>query len=126
MLFSRTVDQRRTWQLVAVPTQGGAVRSFPASPLPVSATRANWARSGFVAFTGYAPGWQEYGVGDWRGWHGGAPSVGLRSYRSGALSLLVPDGETLAVVDAGEAVIRRFTVRGDRSATAVTDHRQVP
>ena len=57
ILFSRSMDKGRTWDLFVVPAAGGAPRRFPAVPLSVSATRANWSTTnGLIAFTGARAG----------------------------------------------------------------------
>src|SRR5437762_600079 len=58
ILFSRSVDGRKTWDLktwdlFVVPASGGEAHKLSSSRLPVSATRANWSpRSNLIAFTG--------------------------------------------------------------------------
>jgi Tol biopolymer transport system component len=53
VLFSRTRDKGRTWDLFLIPVSGGEARRLSAAPLPVSATRANWSKdTGLIAFTG--------------------------------------------------------------------------
>jgi hypothetical protein len=42
VLFSRTTDGGKHWDLFVVPTAGGAARPLTNVPLPVSATRPDW------------------------------------------------------------------------------------
>src|ERR1700743_3366682 len=58
ILFSRSVDEGKSWDLFVVPVSGGRARRFVQSPLPlpVAATRASWSRYGStIAFTGVSP-----------------------------------------------------------------------
>src|SRR5690348_8746480 len=49
VLFSRTRDGGKSWELMRVAARGGEPAPFFDSPLPVSATRADWSISGKVA-----------------------------------------------------------------------------
>lgn len=125
VLFSRTTDNRKTWDLIVVPAAGGEVHRLASSRLPVSATRASWStRLNEIAFTGTSPDARD------TVWLINADGTQARQLAAAGLSDRVlypswyPDGETLAVVDAGEAVIKRID-RKRLSAVAVTDHAQV-
>lgn len=53
VLFSRSADKGKTWELLAVPSAGGQARRVSHAPLPVSATRPNWSiKNHLIAFTG--------------------------------------------------------------------------
>ena len=46
VLFSRTTDGGKHWELFVVPAAGGAARPLTNAPLPVSATRPDWSKIG--------------------------------------------------------------------------------
>ena len=125
VLFSRTTDNRKTWDLLVVPTDGGDAHTLSSSRLPVSATRASWSmRHNLIAFTGTtADGMSTV-------WLINADGTQPRQLASAGLSDRVfypswyPNGETLAVMDAGEEVIKRID-RQRLTAVPVTDHKQV-
>src|SRR4051812_17205722 len=55
ILFSRTLDNGKTWSLMTIPATGGPVKPF--AVLPVSATRASWSPvSNRIVFNGDGPG----------------------------------------------------------------------
>lgn len=125
VLFSRTTDNRKTWELLVVPTTGGETHRLNRSPLPVSATRANWSmRHRLIAFTGTFPDGKN------TVWLINADGTQARHLESAGLSENVlypswyPDGEALAVVDAGEQVIKRID-RARLTAVPVTDRQKV-
>jgi Tol biopolymer transport system component len=56
ILFSRSFDGKKTWNLFTVSIEGGRARAFNMTTIPVSATRPNWSWSnGKIAFTGMSP-----------------------------------------------------------------------
>jgi len=125
VLFSRSLDGRKTWELFVVPTTGGDAHRLADSPLPVSATRANWSvRNNMIAFIGTA------GDGKNRVWLINPDGTNPHPVAAAGLSDRVlypswyPDGEHLAVMDAAEEVIKRIH-REQGTAVIVTDHRQV-
>ena len=53
VLFSRTTDGGKHWELFVVPASGGTAHRLTSEPLPVSATRPDWSRhNNQIAFTG--------------------------------------------------------------------------
>ena len=44
IVFSRSLDGRKTWALYVVPAAGGEARRLLPAPIPVSGTRASWSR----------------------------------------------------------------------------------
>src|SRR3954447_415785 len=53
ILFSRSMDQGRTWTLYVIASNGGSPHAFASVPLPVSGTRPNWSPvNNVIAFTG--------------------------------------------------------------------------
>lgn len=125
MLFSHTTDNRKTWDLLVVPIAGGESHRLSGVPLPVSATRASWStRLNVIAFTGTSSDGKN------TVWLINPDETQPRQLASTGLSEQVlypswyPDGEALAVVDAGEQVIKRID-RERLTAVPVTDHKQV-
>ncbi len=125
VLFSRTTDGGKTWELFVVPTSGGEAHRLVDSPLPVSATRADWShRNNLIAFTGASPD------GTATTWLINPDGTQPRQLASAGLSDHVfypswyPDGESLAVMDVPDNVIKRIDLRG-RAAVTVTNRRQV-
>jgi Tol biopolymer transport system component len=125
VLFSRTTDNRKTWNLLVVSSDGGEPHRLSSVRLPVSATRASWsARLNLIAFTGTSS------EGKSTVWLINADGTQPRQLASAGLSEQVfypswyPDGQALAVVDAGEQVIKRID-RERLTAVPVTDHTQV-
>jgi Tol biopolymer transport system component len=125
VLFSRTKDNRKTWDLLVVPIAGGEAHRLSSVPLPVSATRASWStRLNVIAFTGTSS------EGKNTVWLINADGTQPRELASAGLSAQVlypswyPDGEALAVMDAGEQVIKRID-RERLTAVPVTDRKEL-
>jgi Tol biopolymer transport system component len=125
VLFSRTMDGRKTWDLLVIPTAGGEPRRLSDSGLPVSATRPNWStRENLIAFTGTSP------EGKSTVWLVNPRGTGARQLALTGLSDRVlypswyPDGNALAVMDAGDQVIKRID-RARLTAVSITAHSQV-
>jgi len=125
VLFSRSLDGKKTWELFVVPTSEGDAHRFVGSPLPVSATRASWSvRSNLIAFTGTSS--------DGRSsvWIINADGTSPRQIAATGLSDRVlypswyPNGDQLAVLDARDQVIKRIDLTLGVAVT-VTDHQQV-
>src|SRR5262245_60398805 len=113
VLFSRSFDGGKRWELFTVASVGGHPRRFTHSPLPVSATRAAWSiRHNTIAFTGTSPD------GKSSVWIINADGTNARRLVLSGVSDNVlypswyPDGEHLAVVDAVERVIKRIDRKG--------------
>jgi Tol biopolymer transport system component len=125
VLFSRRREGGDAWDLFIVPTFGGEPRTLASSPLPVSATRANWSsRNNLIAFTG-ASARGENAV-----WlinpDGSSPR---RLELRGTSNQLFypswfPKGDQIAVMDGQELVIKRIDI-GKGVAETITDHQQV-
>ncbi|HEY1283691.1 MAG TPA: hypothetical protein VGE96_04360, partial [Steroidobacteraceae bacterium] len=133
VLFSRSTDGGKLWELWIVPSQGGEARRFARAALPVSATRANWLASNrLIAFTGTpqrapsAPGGGETA----RVWIIDGDGANPRELALTGVSAAVvypswfPGGKQLAVMDALELVIKRIDSSGG-PAVALTRHEDV-
>jgi Tol biopolymer transport system component len=125
VLFSRTTDNRKTWDLFVVPTASGEPHRLSGSRLPLSATRANWSTHlNMIAFTGTSPDGKN------TVWVINADGTQPHQLAFAGLSDQVyypswyPDGSSLAVMDAGNEVIKRID-RVRLTAVPVTDHEQV-
>jgi len=124
VLFSRTTDGGKSWTLMRVPASGGEAVPFFSQPLPVSATRADWSRTGKVVFTGTgSDGSSGVWIADGDGRNAHAVTV------TGASSQLFypswyPDGKSLAVMDGSALTTMRVDASGG-AATALTDRAQV-
>ena len=93
VLFSRTTDGGKNWTLMRVLVSGGEAVPFLSQPLSVSATRADWGRTGKVAFTGTGIGWRQRRLDcRWR-WAQCACRNGHRRVQPTFLSLLVSGWE---------------------------------
>lgn len=130
VLFSRTSDGGKTWELFVVPTSGGEAHRLTHSPLPVSATRASWSRrKNMIAFTG-TPKDQDVRGGKSTIWLINRDGTQPRQLSSTGLSDRVvypswyPDGESLAVMDVADEVIKRIDRRRGTAVT-VSNHEQV-
>ena len=121
VVFSRSVDGGKTWDLFVVPSAGGVARRFARDPLPVSATRAHWSRrDGSIAFTGTtAEGVSETWIIDGEGRRPRrVPGDGVS--RRVLYPAWYPDGRHLAVLDAGEGALKRIG-RDGGAVVALTD-----
>ncbi len=106
VLFTRSDEPNATFLLVSV--AGGQPQPLVGSSLPVATTRANWSRQNDrIAFTGTANDRS-------RVWLVGADGSNAREVTAAGLSDQVfypswyPDGNTLAVMDAQELVIKKI------------------
>ena len=114
VLFSRTRDDGKNWELFVVPSSGGEARPFTHSQLPVSAIEANWSRhNNLIAFIG-VPKDQGGKSGVWLiNADGSEPrqlsSIGLSG--SAAYPSWYPHGKSLALVDVSDEVIKRVDRR---------------
>ena len=128
ILFSRSMDKGRTWDLFVVRASGGEPRRLSAAPLPVSATRANWSTTNdLIAFTGLVP------AGGTSLWLIHSDGSEPRQIRASGLSDGVfypswyPTGERLALVDFGGGdggVVKQVDLARD-AATPLTSRQQV-
>jgi Tol biopolymer transport system component len=123
VLFSRTLDNGRTWRLFLVPAAGGTAEPF--ATLPVSATRASWSAStDRIVFNGDTPDGKGSGIwtvrGDGREAHV-IPTTGLVApgYPS-----WYPDGRSIGVGDAARNILYRVQVENGMSA-AITRQEEV-
>jgi len=128
ILFSRSMDKGRTWDLLVVRTSGGEPRPLSAAPLPVSATRANWSvANGLIAFTGLAS------AGGTSLWLINSDGNEPRQIQASSLSDGVfypswyPTGERLAVVDfgGGDGGVVKLVDLDRHAATPLTNRQQV-
>lgn len=127
VLFSRSIDQGKTWELFLIPSSGGQARRLSADRLPVSANRPNWStKNNLITFTGESS--------DGRGsvWLINADGTQPRQLAASGLSDKVfypnwyPDGK-LAVVDYGAGnggVIKQIDLKKEM-ATPLTNLQQV-
>jgi len=130
ILFSRSTDKGKTWELFVIPSSGGQAKPFSRSTLPVSATRPHWSKKkNLIAFTGVSTD------GTASTWTIHADGTQSRQLLSKGLSKHVyypywyPDGNRIAVVDFGEeehegGVIKRLDLENG-AATPLTDRLQV-
>jgi dipeptidyl aminopeptidase/acylaminoacyl peptidase len=124
VLFSRSVDGGKNWLLLWVAAAGGNAELFAKAPPPVSATRADWSKSGRIAFTATA---RDGTSSVWITEAGGGNPHPLAA--SGVSSQLFypswyPDGKNLAVMDAGTSSLKRLDITGG-TAAALTDSARV-
>src|SRR5262245_38870204 len=125
VLFSRSADQGKTWELFVIPSSGGQARRLSAARLPVLANRPNWStKNNLIAFTGESAGGASV-------WLINADGTEPRQLAPTGLSNTVfypswyPDGNRLAVVDrGGGGVVKQIDLK-NRTATPLTDLQQV-
>jgi Tol biopolymer transport system component len=125
ILFSRRTQGTGNWELFLVAVAGGEPQRLVRSPLPVSATRANWSRqNNQIAFTGTSAN----GVN--AVWLVNSDGSSPRRLELRGVSAQVfdpswfPNGNQIAVMDGQELVIKRIDL-GSGIAVTVTDHKQV-
>ena len=128
VVFSRSKDKDKTWDLFTVSSLGGPVKRLYTTVLPVSANRPNWsAKTNQIAFTG------ESSDGKKSVWLINPDGTQARRVVSSGLSDQVfyphwyPDGKRLAVVDFGDGdggVIKQIDIKRG-VATALTNRRQI-
>jgi Tol biopolymer transport system component len=123
LLFSRQVGD--PWELFLVPAVGGLPQQLTRSPLPVSATRANWSKqNNLIAFTGTSS------HGENSIWVMNSDGLNPREVKSHGLSDQMfypswyPNGEQVAAMDAQGMVIKKVDLNTGVAVT-ITDHRQV-
>lgn len=123
VLFSRNTNGQH-WVLNLVPAAGGAVRPLTAAPLPVSATRAAWSKSGMIAFTGDSGGQTAI----WLAAADGSGAHAVPTPTDGSQQLVYPswypDGTHVAAMDGKNLVIQRVDLASG-ATTPATDHAQV-
>jgi dipeptidyl aminopeptidase/acylaminoacyl peptidase len=121
VLFSRMTDGQH-WALHVVPAGGGAARPLTATPLPVSATRAAWSKSGMIAFTGDNAGQQAIWIAAADG--SGAHAVPTDGSQQLFYPSWYPDGMHVVAMDVKNLVIWRIDLASG-ATTPATDHAQV-
>jgi len=123
ILFSRNTGSAH-WALFVVSAAGGAAEPLTATPLPVSATRAAWFKSGKIAFTGETDNQSAIWVAAADG--GGAHPVPTTA--DGSQQLVYPswypDGAHVAAMDTKNLVIQRVDLASG-ATTPATDRAQV-
>ena len=125
VLFSRTTDAGKHWELFVVPASGGTARRLTNVPLPVSATRPDWSRhNNQIAFTGTS------GDGFSTVWLINPDGTDARPLAVTGLTEVVfyptwyPDGNHLVVRDVGDQAIKRIDLRS-RAAEMLTRREQI-
>lgn len=123
ILFSRRVGE--TWELFLVPVVGGQPQPLARSPLPVSATRANWSKTNsLIAFTGTSS------HGENRIWVINSDGSSAHQVEAHELSEQLfypswfPSGEQIAAMDAKDLVIKKVDLN-IRAAVTITDSKRV-
>jgi Tol biopolymer transport system component len=102
VLFSRSFDNGKTWNLYLVPATGGVATPLTKNELPVSATRASWsAKRDKIAFTGISGGHAALWIINGDGVNAHEVTVSGLTKNVSYPSWL-PDGDKLVVVDFGE------------------------
>jgi Tol biopolymer transport system component len=123
VLFSRTADGSHS-SLYVVPATGGEAKPLTAIPVTVSATRAAWAKSGMIAFTGDSDGKTAI----WVAKADGSAAYAVPTPTDGSQQLVYPswypDGAHVAAMDGKNLVIRRIDL-ATGATTLATDHAQV-
>lgn len=125
VLFSRTTDSGKHWDLFVVPTAGGAAHPLMNLPLPVSATRPDWSRrNNLIAFTGTS------GDGLSNVWLVNPDGTDARALALTGLTEVVfyptwyPDGDHMVVRDVGAQAIKRIDLNA-HSAVMLTHREQI-
>ena len=125
IIFSRTLDDSKTWDLMFVSSEGGDVKSFSKRKLPISITRANWSyKNNIIAFTGISEN------GNNSVWIINGDGTNARQLIIDGLSDInyypswYPDGLHLAVMDGSDNVIKRINIQ-DNKAITITDRTKV-
>jgi dipeptidyl aminopeptidase/acylaminoacyl peptidase len=125
VLFSRTADGGKQWELFVVPTAGGTARPLTKVPLPISATRPDWSRrNNQIAFTGTS------GDGFSAVWLIEPDGTHARALALTGLTEVVfyptwyPDGDRMVVRDVGAQAIKRVDLRS-RATEMLTDRQQI-
>jgi Tol biopolymer transport system component len=123
VLFSRSTDGRH-WALFVVPARGGIAQPLAAMPLPISATRPAWSKSGKIAFTGEVTGQAATWIvaADGKGAH--AVPTSAAGPQQIYYPSWFPDGMHVAAMDYAKLVIKRVDIVMG-IATPVTDPVQV-
>jgi Tol biopolymer transport system component len=123
ILFSRSFDGGKSWELWIVRVQSGTPHRL--AKLPVSGTRANWSvKNHLIAFTGESKSGKS-GV-----WIMNSSGTNARQQVLDGLSDLMvypswyPNGDQLAVTDGRELEIKRINL-SQNSVTTLTDHDRV-
>jgi len=123
VLFSRSADNAH-WTLYVVPASGGTATPLTTTPLPVSATRAAWSKSGMIAFTGDVDNQSAI----WVAGPNGSGAHAVPTPKDGSQQLVYPswypDGTHVAAMDGKNLVIRRVDLASG-ATTLATDHAQV-
>jgi Tol biopolymer transport system component len=124
VLFSRTRDGGKNWELMRVPTAGGETTPFFGKPLALSATRADWGKNGKVAFSGTSPdGSTPVWIADGDGRDAHPLTISGTSHQLYYPSWY-PDGKSLVVMDASNLITMRVDVASG-TAVKLTDRAQV-
>ena len=125
VLFSRRAEGSTASHLFTVPSKGGQAINLVKSGTAVSATRASWSpRNNLIAFTGISPD-DKYTT-----WLVNPDGTSPRQLNVAGVSDRVyypswyPDGVGLAVLDAGERVIKKVN-RETLTAVTLTDPKEV-
>jgi Tol biopolymer transport system component len=124
-IFYLAVGWETPWELFLIPVMGGEPQTFARSPLPVSATRANWSRkNGLIAFTGTSAH-GENGI-----WVINSDGLDAHQVEVQGLSEQLfypswyPGGERIAAMDAQDMVIKTIDFN-TRVAVTITDSKRI-
>jgi dipeptidyl aminopeptidase/acylaminoacyl peptidase len=123
VLFSRNIDGQH-WVLYDVPASGGEAKPLTTASLPISATRADWSKSGKIAFTGESNGQSAIWVAAADGSGAHAVPTPTGSSQQFLYPSWYPDGAHVAAMDGENLVIRRVDLTNG-ATTLATDHTQV-
>lgn len=125
ILFSRSTNNRLTWEFFSIPLSGGEAKKFTDMQLPVSATRANWsAKDNVIAFSGTTL------TGKSSIWLIDTDGTNPRQLMTEELLDQVyypswyPGGTSLAVMDSSEMTIKHIGLNNN-VVTTLTDNSQV-